>query len=291
MSINSVQVDLHLHSDHSDGRMDPDSLVRLCDKKGLKVISLTDHDTTSGLHEAKKTCRDLNIGFIPGIELGTVLNGQDIHILGYHVDESDSEFQSVLSHIREERIERGIKIVEKLVALGIPVSLDRVLEIADDASLGRPHIAYALVEIGVTRHPKEAFDKFIGSGSPAYVPRKVTTPFEAIDIINRNGALPVLAHPMHSNAKSGREGIKGLNNILPEMKKKGLIGMEVHYGDYSAEQINRLKLLTKKYGLIECGGSDFHAAGNPVEIKPGEVGPSLDVVDQLKHQLDKRNGN
>ena len=115
MSINSVQVDLHLHSDHSDGRMDPDSLVRLCDKKGLKVISLTDHDTTSGLHKAKKTCRDLNIGFIPGIELGTVLNGQDIHILGYHVDESDSEFQSVLSHIREERIERGIKIVEKLV--------------------------------------------------------------------------------------------------------------------------------------------------------------------------------
>ncbi len=291
MFVDNVQVDLHLHSDHSDGRMDPNSLVRLCHMKGLEVISLTDHDTTSGLEEAKKTCSNLNLGFIPGIELGTLLNGQDIHILGYYVDESDSEFQNVLIDIREERNARGIKIVEKLVALGIPVSLDRVLEIASEGSLGRPHIAYALVEIGVVKHPKEAFDKFIGSGSPAYVPRKVTTPFEAIDIINRNGALPVLAHPMHSNAKSGREGIRGLESLLPEMKDKGLIGMEVYYGDYSVEQINRLKLLTKEYGLIECGGSDFHAAGNPVEIKPGEMGPPLDVVDQLSHQLDKRNGN
>ena len=208
MSVNNVQVDLHLHSDHSDGRMDPNSLVRLCDREGLKVISQTDHDTTSGLDEAKKTCRDLNIGFIPGIELGTVLNGQEIHILGYYVDEFDSEFQSILTGIRKERINRGIKIVDKLVGLGIPLSLDRVLEIANGASLGRPHIAYALVEIGVAKHPKDAFDKFIGLGRPAYIPRKDTTPFEAINILNRNGALPVLAHPLRSNAKSGREGIR-----------------------------------------------------------------------------------
>lgn len=291
MSVNNVQVDLHLHSDHSDGRMAPDSLVRLCHNEGLKVISLTDHDTTSGLHEAKKKCSDLNLIFIPGIELGTVLNGQDVHILGYYVDESDSELQNVLIDIREERINRGIEIVEKLIGLGIAVSLERVLEIANEGSLGRPHIAYALVEMGVAKNPKDAFDKFIGSGSPAYVPRKVTSPFEAIEIINRNGALPVLAHPMRSNSKSGRDGIKGLNNILPEMKEKGLIGMEVHYGDYSVEQIKELKFLSKEYDLVECGGSDFHAAGNPIEIKPGEMGPPLDVVYQLKHQLEKRNGD
>jgi predicted metal-dependent phosphoesterase TrpH len=196
-----------------------------------------------------------------------------------------------LFDIRKDRNVRGIKIVRTLIELGVRISLDRVLEIAKGSSLGRPHIAYALVESGLAKHPKDAFDKFIGVGAPAYVPREVMTPFKAIDILNKNGAMPVLAHPMLSRAKSGREEIKELDELLPVFKERGLIGIEVNYGDYSSYQVNKLKYFSNKYGLIECGGSDYHAAGNPVETKPGEVGPSLNAVHEMKHLLSIRNGN
>ncbi len=278
----STEVDLHLHTTYSDGRMKPKELVRLCKQRGLKTISVTDHDTTFGLGESLKASRAVGIEFIPGIELGTDLEGEEIHVLGYFINEDDLRFQTRLREIREDRLVRAKRIVKKLSDYGIIVSWERVLKVAAGGSVGRPHIAYALVELGYVNTPKEAFESFIGDAGPGFVPRALMSPVEAVELLTNNGALPVLAHPSMSKAKSGRKDINGLEDLIPGLKKAGLIGMEVYYGDYSTDQKRNLNCISQKFGLIPCGGSDYHAAGNPGETEPGDTGPTLDSVEELK---------
>ena len=278
----STEVDLHLHTTYSDGRMKPKELVWLCKQRGLRTISVTDHDTTFGLGESLKASRSAGIELIPGIELGTDLQGEEIHVLGYYVNEDDLQFQAILREIREDRLARAQKIVKKLSEYGVMVSWNRVLELAARGSVGRPHIAYALVELGYVQNSRDAFVSLIGVGGPAFVPRSLMSPFEAVELLTNNGALPVLAHPLMSKAKSGRKDINGLDDLVPSLKKAGLIGIEVYYGDYSADQKRKLSYISQKFGLVPCGGSDYHAAGNPVETEPGDIGPTLESVENLK---------
>jgi predicted metal-dependent phosphoesterase TrpH len=281
MTSYKVEADLHLHTNHSDGTLTPKELLVLCKKRNLKLVSITDHDTTAGISEAKQIAADIEIDFIPGIELGAYWEESEIHILGYYVNPDDSHLQKILSDFRDNRISRGASIVKKLREMGLNISFERVEEISKGGSIGRPHIAQALMESGYIKTPKEAFDKFIGDRNEGFVPRKLLSLEDSIKLLTRNGALPVLAHPLMSSAKSGRKGILGLSKLLPIMKEWGLVGMEIYYGTYRNNQKRKLLDLANEYSLIPCGGSDYHAVGNPIEPEPGDVGPPLYDVDRL----------
>ena len=219
---------------------------------------------------------------IPGVELSTDIPGSEIHLLGLFINRGDEVFQKQLSNMREGRQGRAQAMVEKLDELGVPVSWERVQELAGDASIGRPHIAQAMVEAGYVKYPKDAFDKYLGRNGPAYTERLKLTPEDAVRLVLANGAVPVMAHPTYSAAKSSRGEVGELRDILSKLKKAGLAGIEVYYGDYTPEQVEWLAGLAKELGLIPSGGSDYHASGNPGEPEPGTVGPPITTYEKLK---------
>ena len=277
-----IEVDLHLHTTASDGTLTPTQLVDLCAERGLRVICISDHDTTNGLPEALQAAAAYpDLAIIPGIELSTDIPGSEIHILGYFVDHYDEHLQSILNDFRDGRRNRGRQMVENLNGMGVDISWERVQEIAGDASIGRPHIAQALVEGGYVQYPKDAFDKYIGRNGPAYADRVKLTPADAVRMLLDRGALPVMAHPTYSASKSDRGAVSALPGILADLTEAGLVGMEVYYGDYTPEQVKWLRGLADDFGLIPCGGSDYHASGNPGEPQPGSVGPPMSSVDAL----------
>lgn len=278
----AIQADLHLHTTFSDGTMTPTAIVRLCVERGLKVISISDHDTTNGLPEAFEVARSYpDLTIIPGIELSTDVPGGEIHVLGYFVDHGDVGLQEVLKTFREGREGRAEGMVQKLREMDVNISWERVKEIAGEASIGRPHIASALVEAGYVKYPKDAFDKYIGREGPAYVERMKLTPEDAIKLLLDHGTVPVMAHPTYSASKSDRDEVASLTETLTGLKEAGLVGMEVYYGDYTPEQISYLKDLSDQFDLIPCGGSDYHASGNPDEPEPGMAGPPLSTIEAL----------
>ena len=284
-----AEVDLHLHTTFSDGTLTPTELVRLCAANGLRVISVSDHDSTEGLPEAQEAAREFpQLELIPGIELSTDLPGAEVHLLGYFVDEEDLEFQRTLSRFREGRVERGRAMVERLNEMGVSISWARVREIAGEASIGRPHIAQALVEGGYVKYSKDAFDQYIGRNGAAYVERVRVTPVEAVGILIANGALPVMAHPTYYDDSSQEGNYEGVRSMLTELTEAGLVGMEVHYKDYSPEQVIRLARIADELGLIPCGGTDYHALGNPGEPEPGATGPPMETVEALRRLKSER---
>lgn len=278
----TIHADLHLHTTFSDGTLTPTQLVALCAERGLKTICVSDHDTTNGLPEAFAAADAYpGLTVIPGIELSTDVPGSEIHILGYFVDHADASLQSILEEFRSGREDRGKKMVENLNALGLTISWERVQQIAGDASIGRPHIAQALVESGYVQYPRDAFDEYLGRNGSAYVERPKLLPEDAVRLLVEHDALPVMAHPTYSESKSDRDGVSSLPDILSDLKAAGLVGMEVYYGDYTPEQVEWLRGLADDFGLIPCGGSDYHALGNPGEPEPGTVGPPMSSVEAL----------
>jgi hypothetical protein len=277
-----IEVDLHLHTTFSDGRLTPTQLVDLCAERRLKVICISDHDTTEGLAETFEAAKKHpGLTVIPGIELSTDVEGGEIHVLGYFLDLDDPVIQSMLAKFREGREGRAEGMVRKLNEMGVSIRWERVREIAGEGAIGRPHIAQALVEAGYCEFPKDAFDKYIGRNGPAYVERMKLTPAEAIRVLADNGAIPVMAHPTYSASKSDRDEVGSLRETLAALKPAGLLGMEVYYGDYTPEQVAYLKALADEFDLIPCGGSDYHASGNPGEPEPGTVGPPMSTYEAL----------
>ena len=279
----TIEVDLHLHTQASDGTLSPTELVELCAASGLKTIAVSDHDSTEGLPEANAAAeRFPQLRIIPAIELSADVPASEIHILGYFLDTADAGFQRTLTRFREGRYERGRLMVEKLKGMGYEISWERVGQIAGDAAIGRPHIAAALVEAGYFEYPKEVFDSLIRRDGPAYVERPKLTPEDAIAMLRDNGAAPVMAHPTYSAVKSGRDGVVELEATVSNLRDHGLVGMEVFYGDYTPEQVDYLESLARNLDLIPCGGSDYHASGNPDEPIPGTVGPPNATVEALE---------
>jgi len=265
-----AEVDLHLHTTESDGRLTPADLVKLVAKRGLKTVAVTDHDVTTGLELAWEAAAEypwLNI--IPGIELSTDIPGGEIHILGYHINYKDTYLQSRLERFQASRIGRAQEMVRLLATLGMHLEWERVKEIAGPGSIGRPHIAQAMVEKGYVSLPREAFDKYLGRNGPAYAEREKQTPEEAVQLILRVGGIPVLAHPTH---------VDDLELALSTLKDAGLEGMEVYYAEYDQDTIERLARIAQRHNLLPCGGSDYHALGIPGEHLPGEMGPPMEVV-------------
>ena len=278
-----VQADLHLHTTFSDGNLTPTQLVDLCASKGIRHAAITDHDSTEGIGEALTAARrhdDLEI--IVGVELSTDVPGSEIHLLGYFVDHEDPGLQGALSAFRDGREGRARRMVERLAELDVPVSWGRVEELSDGGAIGRPHIAQAMVEAGYVEYPKDAFDRYLGRNGPAYVERARLTPAEAVRMVVENGAVPVMAHPTFSVPDMDDDGIAELHRILVELRGEGLAGVEVYYGRYEPDVVALLKSMAEELGLIPCGGSDYHASGNPGEARPGDVGPPVSSVEALR---------
>jgi len=258
-----MYIDLHSHTTISDGVLEPEELVDYAAGKGIKYLAITDHDATDGLIKASARAQLYqSLTIIPGVELSTDVPGGEVHLLGYYMSYQESRFQDVLANFRQARVGRAQGMVKKLSALGLELEWDRVKTLAGDGSIGRPHVAQALVEKGHVKSVKEAFDKYIGRLGPAYVARERLTPADAVSLLRSANGLPVLAHP---------GDICNIDELLKDMKKAGLVGMEVHYGKYPSSMVTRLEELAKKYDLIPCGGSDYHGEGLAAKTDLGDI--------------------
>ncbi len=268
-----MEVDLHTHTTVSDGVLDPEELVDLAVKKGVRYLAITDHDATDGLlragEEAKK---HPSLTLIPGIELSTDVPSGEVHMLGYLMDYDDPDFQATLRQFRESREGRARKMVEKLNDMGMDINWDNVMKYAGDGTIGRPHIAQALMERGFVASVQEAFNKYINHDGPAYVEREKMTPVEAIELITSLYGLAVIAHP---------GDVVDLENLLVELKKSSLAGIEVYYGHYPQETVQRLARLAEKYDLIPCGGSDYHGEGLGARTDLGSVAVPSESAERL----------
>ena len=267
-----VKVDLHLHTTYSDGTLTPNELVQLALKNNLEIISITDHDCTDGIDEAMLASLNRNLTVIPGIELNTDTEDGEIHVLGYFIDYQNKDLQKLLIECRNSRLERARIMVERLNSLGINIQWTRVEELAGYGAIGRPHIANAMLEIKSIKTFQEAFEKYIGRNGVAYIERFRLNVFEAVKTIRQYGGIPVLAHPGY---------IKNLDNLLPILIESGLKGLEVFYANYDTNTINKLKNIASKYGLIPCGGSDYHGIKTKTEKLPGTFGPPIESVNKL----------
>ena len=253
--------DLHTHSTISDGILTPRELVNQAAAAGVTYLSLTDHDSTDGLPEAQAAAADHpGLTLIPGIEISTDITEGEAHILGYLFDTENAELQATLESFRDDRVGRARRMVQNLERLGVPVTWERVVEIAGQGAIGRPHIAQALMEAGHVPSIREAFDRYIGNFGPAYAGRRKMAPEEAIRLIRQYGGLPVLAHP---------DETPGLEAMLPALAGAGLAGMEVDYGLYPAELRARFRALADQYGLLALGGSDYHGPGRAADCPLG----------------------
>jgi len=246
-------IDLHLHTNVSDGCDEPGALVRACRAAGLSVISVTDHDTTAGWDEAAAAAAVAGIEFIPGVEITAVLDDRDVHVLGYFPSRRAPLLEDFLEDQRADRIRRVREMVGRLAALGMPLDLASVLQDAAShprRTLGRPQIADAMIARGYVAHRNDAFDAYLGHGRPAFVARRGATPEEVIDLITASGGLASLAHP----------GLLDLDEIIPALIVAGLPAIEVFHPEHDPETVWRYRRLTAASRLIVTGGSDFHGA-------------------------------
>ena len=247
-------VDLHLHTTASDGRLTPGETVTLAIERGLRVIAITDHDSTEGVAPAIAAARGTSLEVISGVEINTDTAQGEAHVLGYLLDHENDVLQDRLRDRRRARFERGFGIVRKLEAIGLSVRWERVQEIAgvaEGGAVGRPHVARALVEKGYVTSTQEAFEKYIGRDGPAYVEYEKLTPEEAVGIIRAAGGLAALAHS---------STIEGLDRFLAPMITAGLAGLECYYGQYSEETVLGLVAVADRLGLVPTGGSDYHGS-------------------------------
>jgi hypothetical protein len=264
------RIDLHAHSTASDGEHTPEELVQLAHERGVSVLALTDHDTTDCIDAVLKAADGTSLQVIPGIELSCDVPEAEVHVLGYWIDWHLPEFQAMLVKFRDGRFGRAEKMVRILGELGSPISFERVKEIAGDASLGRPHVAQALLEAGHVSTVTEAFDRFIGRNGPAYVERYRITPEDAVTLILRAGGVPVLAHPAQ------------VKEYVEPMVRAGMLGLEVHYAAYDDATRSALNHLAKQYGLLATGGSDFHGLRKMAHMSAlGQVEVPRNVPEKL----------
>ena len=275
-------IDLHTHSTASDGIYSPTELLQRAKDIGLRILALTDHDSTGGLEEAAQAAGKLDIDLIPGIEINTDVSGGEVHVLGYFPEYTRPAFQATLKVLRDARERRGQRMVELLNEEGIQVSWERVRQIAQGA-VGRPHVAKALLEASYVQTIGEAFDKYIGTGCFAYVPRYRLTPEDAVHLIASANGLPVMAHPYDL------PGIVELRNWLPGLCEAGMVGLETYYGPYTPEIEQELRALADEYHLIPTGGTDFHGPGIHPTPLGGRYVPS-EAVERLIAEATKRRG-
>jgi len=255
--------DFHLHSDCSDGVRSPSWIVETAARNGVRAMALTDHDSTEGLDEAAREARTRGLALVPGIELSTDLRSRDVHLLAYGFDAKDPGLQAWLHSQRETRLGRAERIVGILRDNGLDISIARVFEIAGEATVGRPHVARALLEKGYVQSVQEAFDRWLGDGRPADVPRAKLSPGEAIQRIHARGGVVFCAHP----GFLGDDWQVHLRDLL----EAGLDGIEAFYKHYDPAMVDSIVQFASRHGLATSGGSDYHGLGNPDDREIGDI--------------------
>lgn len=264
--------DLHIHTNYSDGVFSPQEVIKMAITAKLKAIAITDHDITDGIIFAQMAAGK-EIEIIPGVEISASYNSKDVHILGYYIDINNTEFLDALAMLRNSRLIRFNLMLEKLYSLGI--KLDMPVTQHTSTAMGRAHIAYAMLAAGIVQNKQEAFDRYIGLGKPAYVPRQNIDPIQAINLIIKAKGVPVLAHPVF-----GSTSVAFINELI----SAGLKGLEVYHPSHKKKHIKILNKIVTKNNLIATGGSDFHGAtaNNVYYNKIGSLPVDYSVVEKLK---------
>lgn len=263
--------DLHVHTTFSDGDMTPTQVVEAACEIGLAGIAISDHDEIAGVDEATRAGEACGLRVLPAVEFSTYEGKADIHILGYLLDRRSEALLEHLSKFRDARRDRGIMMVERLRDMGVNIDVDSVLEIAGDGAVGRPHIAQALLKRGAVGNYEEAFRKYIGFHSPAYVQKYQLRPYEAFEIIREADGVGVLAHP----------GTLKRDDLIPGFVAAGMRGIEVYHPKHNKYLVDRYKQMTEKLGLVATGGSDSHGRKDGVLLL-GSCTVGSSVIEELE---------
>ncbi len=268
--------DLHIHTDFSDSTLSPEEVARYANEKGLSAVAICDHDCVDGIEPCEKAASPLGIEVIPGIELTVEKQDAEIHILGYFIDWKVGWFQERLRQMQGSRIARIHKMVEKLNGAGIDVKAEDVFKLAGRGTVGRLHLAQAMLKTGKVKSFNEAFNKYIGFAKSCYVSNARFSPREAMEVVMKVGGVAVLAHP----------GIMNKDEYIPELVEYGLKGIEVYHSDHNAAAVKRYEELAARYGLLATGGSDCHGMGKG-RVLIGTVRVPYELVEKLKAQSEK----
>lgn len=276
-------VDLHVHSNKSDGTCSPSELVDLAIQKGLSAFALTDHDTTAGLDEAIEYAKDRDIEVVPGIEFSTEYQGRDIHVLGLAIDYKAPVFADRLQAFVDSRIGRNRKMCRNLTEAGIDISYEKLMAAYPGAVITRAHYARYLLDHGYVKSLPEAFERYVGDHCPYFVPREKVTPVQAVQLIRQAKGIPVLAHPTLYHM-----GKDALQKLVSSLTEAGLVGLEAVYSTYSAGEEREMRQLALRNGLLISGGSDFHGSNKPgLELATGYHGKLVipyDIWERLKEK-------
>jgi predicted metal-dependent phosphoesterase TrpH len=271
MSEQEGRVDLHVHTVFSDGDMTPEEMVVEGQKMGLAGIAITDHDEIGGVEVAMEAAGSSGFRVVPGVELSTVEGKTDLHILGYLIDVHDEQLRKHLQVFRDARRNRGIKMVERLRDMGVDIRVDSVLEIAGDGAVGRPHIAAALLRNGCVETLEDAFRRYIGFDSPAYVHKYQLKPSEAFRLIADAGGIGAVAHP----------GTSRRDDLIADFTASGMKAIEVYHPKHRDNDVERYQRLADKLGLVATGGSDSHGRRDG-RLTLGACTVPLSTIDQLE---------
>ena len=275
-------IDLHVHSNRSDGTYSPRELVDYAIEKGLAAMALTDHDTVDGLQEALKYAKALADApeIIPGIEFSTEYQGRDIHIVGLYIDYENEEFRSYLQEFVDSRNTRNEKMCAKLREHGVDITYEALLAEFPNAVITRAHYAKYLLNHGYIKNMEQAFSKYVGDNAPCYIPREKVTPTQAVQLILQASGVPILAHPTLYHMSDRR-----LDALVAELKDAGLVGIETIYSTYTPAEARQMKALAEKYQLLSSGGSDFHGGNKPgldLGVGYGKLNVPDSVLEDIK---------
>jgi len=275
-----MSCDLHSHSTFSDGELSPTALVDAAHAGGIRILALTDHDTTSGFPEASARASEIGLELIPAIELSINEDGgaTQFHLLAYGFDIADARLQECLAQLATARVERARRCVERLAELGIALDWEAVRASAGAGTIGRPHIAQSLVDAGVCRGPEEAFSRFLRRGRPAFVPSPGLSAGRALALVHAAGGVASLAHPFLS---SGLPASGGIEMFVGRLVAQGLDAIEVHHPRHKRTQRQRLGQLARRYQLLVTGGSDFHGPSKPDAVL-GAFGIERERFEELR---------
>lgn len=270
-------VDLHMHTVYSDGTKTPLELLNIVRSKNISAFSITDHDNLDGLREMKKLVQEDDPELITGVELSSTYENVDMHILAYLFDIDNKELAEAIIRFQKNRNERGREMVNKLNELGIDIPFDEVLKQADGASIGRPHVARALLDTGKIDSYEEAYYKYISDSGPAFVPKENFEPSQAIELIHNAGGLAFLAHP----------GLGEKEKHIEMLVECGIDGLEAYHPSHKMSDVDRYKHLAERYRLLICGGSDYHGTLN----RYGNIGSQKVPYKYFEQMVEKTNLN